>query len=175
MLNLYKYAKSFVYEEKKDKNFWTSVLILFVVDGKMFIDYCFIIDGNFPENIYSFFCNFNNFIIINQKLHYKFPEYIKEIDPKQVHLHLRLGNSPFSLPKDKLNYWNLHFTSLKNRLYKEIENELKTKKIEIIVPNESLKRNKIPNILNVFNPLFLKKQIYDDNSVMFSDLNIKLL
>lgn len=175
MLNLYKYAKSFVYEEKKDENVWISVLILFVDNGKMWVDTGFIIDGEFSINTYSFFSNFRNFIIINDKLHYKFPDYIKEIDPIQVHLHLKIGKSPFSLPKEKLDNWRIHFSSSNNTLYKAIQHDLKKEKIQLITLNETIKTKKKINIVEAENPLFHKKQVYNDSSVMFSHLNIDFL
>jgi hypothetical protein len=172
MKSLYKYAKSFIdYDppiEQKEET-WLSVLILFVSSGKMWIDSGYIFEGNVPINIYSYFTNFNNFLIVNNKLHYRFPENIKEINPKEVYLHLKIVKSKFSLPKNNLNNWMLHFSTSTNNLYKVIKHDLKKEKIRIVDVKETTKKM---NILDAENPLFKTRQVYNDTSILFSEIDI---
>lgn len=159
-----KYLKSFIYENKKENYTWISGLIIFKDDKKFVLDKGFIITNDISN--YSFYCQFNNFVIINSELHYSYPEGFKKINPKDVYLHIRIGNSPFSPTLDNLSYWNLYFTSPNNKVYKSIQ--INPNKIKII--NE-IDKNKL-DIKDVKNPFFFNKEIYNDNSVLFSFLNI---
>jgi len=181
-MSWYDYAKSFLYEEKNE-NIWTSILILFVDEGKVKLDEGFILNDVFSSNYYSFFCNFKNFTVINNELYYKYSDCIKKIDPKKVYLHIYIGKSKNSLSTNKIDSWNLYFSSLNNKLYKEIKEELTLEKINIIKRriNEKDKIGKIekkiktPKITEIENPLFLEKQNYNENSVFFSNINIDFL
>jgi len=159
-----KYLKSFMYENKKQEHTWISGLILFSDDEKIILDKGFIITEEISN--YPFYCQFNNFTVINGELHYAYPEGFKKIDSKKVYLHLRICNSPFEPAIDNLSYWNLYFTSPNNKIYKSFE--INPNKIKIIYgcKTENL------NIRQVKNPFFYKKEIYNDNSVLFSSLDI---
>ena len=166
-----KYIKSFIYEKNKEEHMWISGLIMFVDDNKMILDRGFI-----TENIsdYSFYCQFNNFTLINGELHYMFPDSFKKIDSNKVYLHLRIGKSPFEIPIENPTYWNLFFTNPNNKIYKNIE--LVKNKIKIQgLQNPQQSNNKEIKIQDLRNPLFLNKQIYDESSVLFSFLDISKL
>lgn len=157
MLN---YLKSFIYENKKEENVWISGLIMFSDNQKLILDKGFVITGEISN--YSFYCQFNNFTVINGELHYIYPNGLKKIDPKKVYLHLRIGKSPFEITVDNLMYWNLYFTSPNNKIFKAID--LDVNKIKII----QSEKNEILSTKNIKHPFFNNKQVYDDNSVLFS-------
>jgi hypothetical protein len=171
-----KYLKSFIYENKKENYTWISGLIIFKDNNKFVLDKGFIITNDISN--YSFYCQFNNFTIINGELHYAYPEGFKKINPKDVYLHIRIGNSPFSPTLDNLSYWNLYFTSPNNKVYKSIQ--INPNKIKIIGGNhqndkndrnDKNDKNKL-DIKDVKNPFFYSKEIYNDSSVLFSSLDI---
>ena len=162
-----KYLKSFVVSEQTD-NVWISGLICFVDEGKMVLDRGFVILGNVNPDHYAFYTNFRNFIFVNGELHYMYGDKVKKINPKKVHLHIRIGHSPHEIHIENLTYWHLFFTSPNNKLFKNIT--LQKEKISLITdPPISNKKLKIYDIQN---PLFLDKQVYSENCVMFTGLDI---
>ena len=158
------YLKSFFNENKKEEYTWISCLILFSDNKKLILDKGFVITGEIAD--YPFYCQFNNFTIINGELHYIYPEGFKKIDPKKVYLHLRFGNSPYEIIVDNLMYWNLYFTNPNNKIFKSFD--LDVSKIKII-QNE---KNETLNIKDIKHPFFCNKQIYDNNSVLFSHIKL---
>ena len=142
-----KYLKSFIYENKSLEYTWISGLILFSDDDKLVLDKGFIITGEITN--YPFYCQFNNFTMINGELHYAYPQGFKKIDAKKVYLHLRIGKSPFEIPLDNISYWNLYFTSPKNNLCKIVDkNKIKVIKFD---KTENL------NIKDIKHPFFYNK------------------
>jgi len=159
------YLKSFFKsEEKKEEYNWISGLILFSDEDKMKVDRGFIITGDISN--YPFYCQFKNFTTVNGDLYYIYPNCMKKINPDKIYLHLRIGTSPYPVESENKKYWHLFFTSPQNKIYKSIE--LEDYKIKI---HDFPNIGKI-NIENIKNPLFLKRQIYDKNSILFSSLKI---
>jgi len=154
--------KFFTYEEVKE-NTWISGLIFFQDEGKMVLDRGFVIIGDIRS--YPFYCQFKNFTMINGDFYYLYPNCMKKINPEKVFLHLRFGKSPFPIEKNNLTYWHLFFTNPNNKIYKSIE--LKKEKIKLF---EFLETGFECESIN--NPLFLKKQSYDKNSILFSGLKM---
>ncbi len=161
MLSLFKY---FVYPEVEE-NVWLSVIVFFYDEGKTVVDESFIFNGNVNPNLYSFYTNFKNFILINEELHYRYPDYIKKIEPENVYLYVHIGRSGFSIPNDKLDYWGLFFSSFSDPLYKK----LNLKNTRLVFP---MKTNKKMKIEDIYNPLFSVREVYDKNSILFSFINL---
>ena len=157
-----KYLKSLVYENKPVEYNWVSGLIIFSDENKLVLDKGFIILGEVTN--YSFYCQFNNFTMINGELHYAYAEGFKKIDARKVYLHLRFGKSPFEISLNNLSYWNLYFTNPKNKLYSCIDKN----KIKIIKSDKT----ETLNIKDVKHPFFYNKQIYNNTSVLFSSLDV---
>ena len=157
------YIKKFFSTDEKEEYSWISGLILFQDEKKMILDRGFIITGDL-EN-YPYYCQFKNFNIINGELYYLYPNCMKKINPEKVFLHLRIGKSPFPIEKDNLTYWHLFFTSPNNRVYKSID--IIKEKIKLHeFPEKKTKKDLFEN------PLFIKKQVYENGSVLFSNLKI---
>jgi len=157
------YLKKFFSSEEKEEYSWVSGLIFFQDEGKMVLDKGFIITGDVEK--YPYYCQFKNFNIINGDVYYLYYNCMKKINYEKVFLHLKIGKSPFPVEKNNLTYWHLFFNSPNNRIYKSIE--LKKEKIKLFeFPEENSKKDLFDN------PLFIKKQVYDKNSVLFSGLKM---
>ena len=87
---------------------------------------------------------------------------MKKINPDKVYLHVRVGSSPFPIERENLTYWHLFFTS--PNIYKNLK--LTKDKIRLLEFND---KNK--NII-LEHPFFLKKQKYNNESVLFSGLKM---
>lgn len=157
------YIKKFFSQDDKEEYSWVSCLIFFQDEGKNVLDRAFIIIGD-VEN-YPYYCQFKNFNIINGDLYYLYPNCMKKINHEKVFLHVRFGKSPFPIEKNNLTYWHLFFTNPNNRIYKSIE--LKKEKIKLFEFPETKSRKDFSE-----NPLFMKKNVYDKNSILFSGLKI---
>jgi len=165
-MNLFKYVKNWVYEEEKVGYNWIGGLIFFIDDGKMVLDRGFIITGDIDE--YSFYANFRNFTLINNDLHYLYPDSIKKIT--KVYFHLKVGNSPYPISLNNPTYWNYFFSSPNNKIYNSLT--LDEKKIKIINNSENFeKKCKIKSIMDIHCPLFDKRQTYNSTCVLFSEVN----
>lgn len=155
------YLKSFFKTEEQNENYWISGLILFKYENRLILDRGFIVVGNL--NNYSFYCQFKNFTIINGELYYNC---IKKIKFENVFLHLKIGETPYNVETNNKTYWNLFFNSPSNKLFKSII--LEDSKIKVF----NFDKTKKININDVNNPLFLKKQVYDKNCVLFTGIKM---
>ena len=86
-----------------------------------------------------------------------------------------MGTGIFDI-QNNLNYWNIYFSSPKNKFYKSISSNLTQEKIKV-VDNSKTPSKKRTSISNISHPLFYLKQSYgrDLNQVILSSLNIDLL
>lgn len=157
------YIKKFFTSEEKPEYSWVAGLILFQDDGKMVLDRGFVVTGD-ADN-YPFYCQFKNFNIINGELYYLYHNCMKKVNPEKVYLHLKYCKSPHPAEKKNLTFWYLFFNSPSNRIFKSIE--LKQEKIKLIEFPEAKSKKDI-----FYNPLFLKKQVYDNNCVLFSSIKM---
>lgn len=172
-MNLLKYVKSLVYEDEKAEYKWIGGLIFFMDDGKMVLDRGFVITGDVDE--YAFYTNFRNFTLINNDLHYMYPDSIKKIN--KIYLHLKYGTSPYPVPLNNPTYWNLFFSSPNNKIYKSMS--LDEKRIKIMENNTENAtyntthnaKSKIKSVNDIICPLFDKRQIYNPTCVLFSEVN----
>jgi hypothetical protein len=167
-MNILKYVKSLVYEEEIVGYKWVSGLICFVDDGKMVLDRGFIITGNISPDYFAFYANFRNFTLINDDLHYMYPDSIKKINPDKVYLHVKFGSSPYSIPLTNPTYWNLYFNTPNNKLYKSLT--ITPERIKIIENTNDI-NYKIKKVSEITCPLFDKRQVYNETSILFSGIN----
>jgi hypothetical protein len=125
---------------------WTSYILFFVSPyGDIILDQAYIFIGNVPNYYVGYYINFINWIKINNRTVYtreipipknnnkKHVDNYIEIDPDDIHLHIRVGNTPFDKEYfiDNPTYY-LHFFSKPSHLYKSIKNQLTPDKIKII-------------------------------------------
>ena len=166
-----KYAKSLLYESTPVYN-WMSVLLCFVDDDKVVMDKGLIILGDVPADFYAHYLHYKNFTIVNGELHYMYPDRIKKINPDKVYLHVRVGTSPSVVQVSHLNHWHLYTTSPNNRFFKSIEFNVGRVKVFNEGFREGVAKVKLGEVKN---PLFLTRQSYNENCVMFSGINIRFL
>jgi len=173
-----KYLKSFVVtEENRIEYPWTSILLLFGDEGKLQLVKDYIIKGILEPHEYAYYCQFNNFVIINNKLSYLYSDKIKHINSEKVYLHIRTGSTPFPVPEDHLESYHLYFPSASNKIYKLLNNQIDPEKIKVVTHNDesynisSSSRNKKrmkSQAQNLFHPFFQRKEIYHPDAVIFS-------
>ena len=121
----------------------TSILILFKDENKWVLDKGYVFLGDIPADSLGYYCNFTNFSVMNDKLYYFYKTQIesgnvyktgvaKQIDPKNVRIHIKFGKAPFEITKENIKYWNLFFSSINNTIYKSIRNDLNEDKIHML-------------------------------------------
>jgi hypothetical protein len=174
-----KYVRSFIGETQPIYN-WTSVLLCFVDGDKVVMDKGLIILGDVSADFYAHYIHYKNFTILNDELHYMYPDRLKKINPEKVYLHVRVGSSPSVVQVSHLHHWHLYTTSPNNRFFKSIEFNVE----RVTIVNEGVKDGVVGNVGNggkkvkvedIKNPLFFGKQAYNDSCVMFSGINIRFL
>lgn len=176
------YIKSFFVSSKpadNTSNKWLSGLIIFKDDGKLVVDTGFIIIGDPMINEMGFFCNFRNFILINGELHYAYPQHIKKIDPNSVFLHVKISKHSTVIPKINPVYFNFYFSSPRDKIYEKLieSGSLKAEKIKIIDRSSRVigKKSLIEKIDLLQCPIFSNKDMYSEDSAIFSGLNLGLI
>lgn len=171
----FKYTKSFFSNpEKKDKNIWTSGMLLFHDGERLRIDYSFIIVGNIPKHYLSYYVNFNNWSIICKKLYYIGGEEAVKVYPENVYLYLKTGIIPFSKKEIFKNptHWNNFVSNPDDKIFNMVKNQLSYKKPKIIdLSYEFPYKKKIHNKLREMNhPMFNRIRYCGDDRIIFSQL-----
>lgn len=138
---------------------WISALIVFSDGGEIVLDKGYLFLGDLPIYYLGYYCNFTNFSVIEGKLYYFYKNgVVKQIDPAKVHLHIKFGQSPFEISLENINYWNLFFSSVKNKIYISISNDLNEKNITMIdISGKFSSKNRLKNI-NLTHPLFKRNR-----------------
>jgi len=181
-----KYVASYVVgsDDSKTKNnlSWQSYIIMYKhpKTKKLIIDQAYIFVGNMPANYHSYYINFVNWEIMYKTL------YINKlkIDPDDIHLHIKIGNTPFDIDYfiDNPTYYLHFFPNPKSRIYKAVASQLDPNKIKVIDLTEHGKINplSIPEISkNIIDPRFktFKHQVYGKklDNVIFTGINVNIL
>ena len=176
-MNWINYAKSF-FSNPEIRYSWVSVLIIFTDNGNLVLDKGYVFLGDLPIHYLGYCCNFTNFSIISGNLYYLYQNGVaKQIDPAKVYLHVKISQVPFEITRENLNYWNLFFSSINNKMYKAISPYLDDNHIKMIDFTGKFSHKKRLKSSNIFHPLFSEKQTYGINmdQTLFSKLNISLL
>ncbi len=176
----FKYAKSFIVSPKNiDKTIWSSVLLIFHDGEKLCIDYAFIVIGNIPKHYLSYYINFNNWSVINDKLYYTGRKTPIEVYPENIYLYVKISNN--SLDKNIIlnnpDRWENFVSTSNDKLFNIIKPEFKRKKIKMIDLSYKFPyKSKILNTSRSINhPMFNRVQYCEDDRVIFSELYYRSL
>lgn len=201
-MNLYKYAKSFIVSEPV-KTYWTSGFIFFTVNKQVILDKAFIIIGNIPVGHYSYYCNFSNWQVVDDKLYHITSNGRILVDPSKVHLHLKYNfttDITFDFMDDVINNtnhinWNLFVSHPNSKIFKSVRDQLlNLQKLKVIDLRDSKKFTSSNSSTTSFvtssissytikklsHPLFETTQYYGNginavDQAICSHLNISLL
>jgi hypothetical protein len=204
-----KYAASYVIStdnkhnviEKKDEKSedngysWLSCIIFFRTPyGKYIVDQACLILGNIPPGYHGFFTNFTNWTVTSNRLYYNKEiidpvsgksQTMVEIDPANVYLHIRVGNSRREKDEivENISSYDYYVPSQNNKMYKLIAEQLIYPNVKIfdlthdygsMYPESTTER-----IKKIVDPRFLtyKHQIYgkDMENMMYNGINPPVL
>lgn len=127
---------------------WTSYIIFFAVPGKrLVVDEAFIFVGNIPPSYHSYFINFINWTIIGENtLLYngiindpkkETSTTMLEIDPDDIHLHIKVGDTVCKTERDKEQFYDdptkcvYFFSGPESQMYKYMKDQLTVDKIRV--------------------------------------------
>lgn len=174
---------------------WLSCIIFFRTPyGKYIVDQGCIILGNVPTGYHGLFTNFTNWTVKEDHIFYNKEildpstgngHSMLEIDPSNVYLHIRVGDSNLEKSEIVKNISNYEYyvPTHTNRMYKFIADQLIYPKVKIFdltgdygsLSTDSLKER----ISKIFDPRFMsyKHQIYgkDLENLMYNGINLNVL
>ncbi len=118
---------------------WVSCLIFFrMPHGNYILDQACILVGDIPAGYHGFFTNFTNWTVQGNRLYYTGDisdqnEPMVEIDPSNVHIHFKVGDSIFDRERFAENPANYlyYVSSPKSKMYKLISDQLTYEKVKI--------------------------------------------
>lgn len=193
---LYNYAKSLIgvntsYNERK--SVWTSAMLFFEHERKIYLDKAILITGEGSPQYYSYFINFSNWeIITNSRGEKKFYYLLNEdnekkirIDPEKVYLHIKHSWANIELDfNSNPSYWNFFVSHPNDKIFKHVADQLKDK-IRVIDISTIVYKGNVANYTKRFgiksleNPLFQKSHYYGSGNdvmdqVLFTGLNTLL-
>ena len=141
-----KYLVSYVKSSSKTKTpklSWVSCLIFFRTPFKTYqVDTAVILVGDIPANHHGFFTNMMNWHVIDNRLIYTGELYnsvtgktltMIEIDPFQVYLHFKVGDTPDDIGyfTENPNWYQLFFSNPGSKTYRLIKPSLDQVEVKI--------------------------------------------